>query len=318
MNKNNYDPATKPTLYFIGVTTSKSSIMSLFPKWAEHLRLGDCEIKGFDFMPHDEPAKYRECVEFIKNDPLSKGALVTTHKINILFSCIDQFDYLDEHAKLMGEISCISKDGKKLLGHAKDPISSDLALNQLLPENYWKKKGGDVLCLGAGGAAIAILHNLIRKKQNGNHPSKIFVTDISPSRLESIKQFHRQSDTKIPIEFHHCTEPESNDELIINLKPHSLIINATGLGKDKPGSPLTWGVQYPQYSIAWELNYRGELVFLDQAEAQRKKKNLTIHDGWVYFIHGWIEVITEVFQIDIKNSGDYFENLSDIAWSIRT
>jgi len=318
MNKNNYDPATKPTLYFIGVTTSKSSIMSLFPKWAEHLRLGDCEIKGFDFMPHDEPAKYRECVEFIKNDPLSKGALVTTHKINILFSCIDQFDYLDEHAKLMGEISCISKDGKKLLGHAKDPISSDLALNQLLPENYWKKKDGDVLCLGAGGAAIAILHNLIRKKQNGNHPSKIFVTDISPSRLESIKQFHRQSDTKIPIEFHHCTEPESNDELIINLKPHSLIINATGLGKDKPGSPLTWGVQYPQYSIAWELNYRGELVFLDQAEAQRKKKNLTIHDGWVYFIHGWIEVITEVFQIDIKNSGDYFENLSDIAWSIRT
>ena len=318
MKNNHYEPATKPTLYFIGVTTSKSSIMNLFPKWAEHLRLEDCEIKGFDFMPHDETTKYRECVEFIKNDPLSKGALVTTHKIDIFLSCIDQFDYLDEHAKLMGEISCISKNGKKLLGHAKDPISSDLALNRLLPENYWKKKGGDVLCLGAGGAAIAILYNLNRLKQNKNHPSKIFVTDINPSRLESIKQFHSQLNTKIPIEFHHCTEPVSNDELTINLKPHSLIINATGLGKDKPGSPFTWGVQYPQCSIVWELNYRGELVFLDQAEEQRKKKNLTIHDGWVYFVHGWIEVITEVFQLDIKNSDDYFEILSEIAWCIRT
>ena len=318
MKKNYYVPATKPTLYFIGVTTSKSSIMNLFPKWAEHLRLGDCEIKGVDFMPHDEPAKYRECVEFIKNDPLSKGALVTTHKIDILLSCIDQFDYLDEHAKLMGEISCISKDGKKLLGHAKDPISSDLALNRLLPENFWNEKGGEVMCLGAGGAAIAILHNLIRQKQNGNHPSKIFVTDISQPRLDSIKQIHRQFNTNIPIEFHHCPEPEINDDLTMNLKPHSLIINATGLGKDKPGSPFTWGVQYPQYSIVWELNYRGELIFLDQAVAQRKKKNLTIHDGWVYFIHGWIEVIAEVFQLNIKNSGDYFEKLSKIAWSIRT
>ena len=317
MKKNYYKPATKPTLYFIGVTTSKSSIMNLFPKWAEHLKLGDCEIKGIDFLPHDETAKYRECVEFIKNDPFSKGALVTTHKIDIFLSCVDLFDFLDEHSKLMGEISCISKDGNKLLGHAKDTISSDLALNRILPEDYWKEKSGEVLCLGAGGAAIAILYNLSRQKQNVNHPSKIFLTDIRKSRLESIEQIYRKFDTNFPIEFHQCSEPKSNDDLAKNLKPYSLIINATGLGKDKPGSPFTWDVKYPQYGIVWELNYRGELIFLDQAEAQRNKKNLTIHDGWVYFIHGWLEVIAEVFKLDIKNSGDYFENLSEIAWSIR-
>ena len=317
MKKNYYKPATKPTLYFIGVTTSKSSIMNLFPKWAEHLKLGDCEIKGIDFLPHDETAKYRECVEFIKNDPLSKGALVTTHKIDIFLSCVDLFDFLDEHSKLMGEISCISKDGNKLLGHAKDTISSDLALNRILPEDYWKEKSGEVLCLGAGGAAIAILYNLSRQKQNVNHPSKIFLTDIRKSRLESIEQIYRKFDTNFPIEFHQCSEPKSNDDLAKNLKPYSLIINATGLGKDKPGSPFTWDVKYPQYSILWELNYRGELIFLDQAEAQKNKKILTIHDGWVYFIHGWLEVIAEVFKLDIKNSGDYFENLSEIAWSIR-
>jgi hypothetical protein len=30
-------PATQPTLYFIGVTTGKSSIMRVFPKWAKAL-----------------------------------------------------------------------------------------------------------------------------------------------------------------------------------------------------------------------------------------------------------------------------------------
>jgi Shikimate 5-dehydrogenase len=109
-------------------------------------------------MPHDETAKYRERVEFIKKDPFSKGALIPTHKIAIFLSCADQFDYLDEHSTTMGEISCISKDGNKLLGHAKDPISSDLALNRILPEDYWKGKKREFLCLGAGGAAIRRLY----------------------------------------------------------------------------------------------------------------------------------------------------------------
>jgi hypothetical protein len=44
-----YKKAKKPTMYFIGVTTSKSSIMKVFPYWAESLGLGTCEIKGIDF-----------------------------------------------------------------------------------------------------------------------------------------------------------------------------------------------------------------------------------------------------------------------------
>ena len=48
MDKKNFLKAEKPTFYFVGVTTSKSSIMKVFPKWAEHLGLGDCPIKGID------------------------------------------------------------------------------------------------------------------------------------------------------------------------------------------------------------------------------------------------------------------------------
>ena len=121
---NTYQKATQPTIYFIGVTTGKSSIMRVFPKWAKALNLKDAVIKGFDFTPHSAPARYRECVEFIKNDPLSLGALVTTHKIDLYNSCKDLFEYLDPYAEQLGEISSISKRDGKLCGHAKDPISS--------------------------------------------------------------------------------------------------------------------------------------------------------------------------------------------------
>ena len=34
---NIYKPATQPTIYFIGVTTTQSSIMKVFPEWAKAL-----------------------------------------------------------------------------------------------------------------------------------------------------------------------------------------------------------------------------------------------------------------------------------------
>ena len=63
-------------------------------------------------------------MDFIKHDPLSLGALVTTHKIDLLAACRDMFDELDLYARFMGEISSISKRDSKLIGHAKDPISN--------------------------------------------------------------------------------------------------------------------------------------------------------------------------------------------------
>ena len=43
--------------------------------------------------------------------------------------------------------------------------------------------------------------------------------------------------------------------------PHSLVVNASGLGKDRPGSPLPDGAPFPRHGVAWELNYRGERLF---------------------------------------------------------
>jgi shikimate 5-dehydrogenase len=91
------------------------------------------------------------------------------------------------------------------------------------------------------------------------------------------------------------------------------VINATGLGKDAPGSPFTDAVRFPRDSIAWDLNYRGNLVFLEQARAQQAQERLQIEDGWIYFIHGWTQVIAEVFHQEIPTQGPAFDALARIA-----
>lgn len=312
-----YPPATKPTMYFIGVTTHQSSIMKVFPRWAEYLGLGDVAIRGMNFRWHDEPANYRRAVAFIKDDPLSVGALVTTHKIDLLTACRDQFDRLDQFAELMHEISSISKDGGQLVGHAKDPISSGLALEAFLPDRHWERSGAEALVLGAGGSAVAVTWHLLQARHGRNRPSRIVVTNRSRPRLEEIRKFHARLGADLPLEYHHTPAPEMTDAIMAKLRPGSLVINATGLGKDAPGSPITDAAVWPEHGIAWDFNYRGNLVFLDQARAQQQARHLQIEDGWIYFVHGWTRVIAEVFHIDIPTSGPRFDEISRIAASVR-
>ena len=313
---NVYTPAKERTMYFIGVSTSKSSIMKVFPGWADDLKL-NAMIKGFDFPPNDTPANYLEVVEFIKKDPLSLGALVTTHKLNLFKASRDLFDGIDPYTEILDEVSSISKRGNELWGHAKDPITCGLSLEAIVEEGYWQKSGGDLLLLGAGGSSLALtlyLHN--KKVEGGDVPGRIVVTNRSARRLEEMKTVHAKMSIQIPVTYHLAPEAADNDARVHELSPGSMVVNATGLGKDAPGSPLTDKVQFPENGIVWEFNYRGDLIFLDQARAQESQQNLIITDGWVYFIHGWTRVIAEVFHIDIPATGPQFQRLSRIAAEI--
>ena len=317
MNNTIYRKAEKPTIYFIGVTTGKSSIMRVFPEWACCLGLGDCAIKGIDFVPHDKPERYREAVAFIKSDPLSRGALVTTHKIDLLTACRDQFEQLDEYAALMGEVSCISKHDGKLVAHAKDPITAGLSLEAFLPDRHWENTGAEAFVLGAGGSAIAITWYLMKREHGANRPSKIIVANRSPERLEEMKELHDRIGSNVPVEYYQVPTAQHSDALLQRLRPHSLVVNATGLGKDAPGSPLSDAGVFPENGMAWEFNYRGDLIFLKQARVQQQQRGLVIEDGWIYFIHGWTRVIAEVFHQDIPVRGSKFDELSRIAAAVR-
>ena len=306
-------PAAEPTLYFIGVTTGKSSILSIFPRWAAALGLGPCRIVGIDLPPHAPVEDYRCVVSFIKSDPLSRGALVTTHKIDLYAACRDLFAEIEPLAEAMGELSCISKRGDKLVASAKDPISAGLALDAFLPASHFAKTGGELFSMGAGGSTIAITWYLMHPRRGDDRPRRVVVSNRSAPRLDAIRKIHETFGFGVPVEYVLAPRAEDNDAVMAGLAPCSLVVNATGLGKDAPGSPITDQARFPAGGLAWELNYRGDLVFLRQALAAARRTRLTVEDGWTYFIHGWSAVIAEVFGINIPSSGRRFDELSELA-----
>jgi shikimate 5-dehydrogenase len=275
----------------------------MFPVWAKELGLGDVRLVGRDLPIHAARQRYRDLVQAIKDDEHERGALVTTHKIDLFEACRDLFDTIDDSARLTGDTSCLSKRDGLLRASATDPVSASKSLREFLPEDQW---GRQVLCLGAGGAAIAITLNL------AGRASRITVVNRSRGRLDALRAIHTGRTAFAYVE---NADPHVNDSLVRDLPPGSLVINATGMGKDTPGSPLTDAVEFPEGAYVWELNYRGDLRFLHQALAQRTRRRLQVHDGWRYFIHGWAAVIEEVFDLEITDA--QLERLAALSESER-
>jgi shikimate dehydrogenase len=306
-------PRTVPTMYFIGVTTAKSAMMKIFPRWSEILGIG-AELVGYDAALHAPAEVYRAIVRHIKTDTLSIGALVTTHKIDLLAASRDMFDTLDHHAQICEEVSSISKLDGRLEGHALDPISSGKALEAFIEPGYWSRMDAEVLCLGAGGSATAI-STYFANHPDQDRPRKFTVVDVSQDRLDKLCAMHAKLKTAMPLGYILNSDPAKNDALMASLPAGSLVINATGMGKDRPGSPITDRGQFPKHGLVWELNYRGELDFLHQAEQQATSRELRIEDGWIYFLHGWAQVVAQVFHLEL--TPELFDKLDKAAASAR-
>jgi shikimate 5-dehydrogenase len=315
INNNRTTHNNLSVFFFIGVTTTKSSIMKVFPLWMKLLGRDDVVIVGIDCKIHDKPENYRKIVAKIKDDPLSLGALVTTHKIDLLTAARDMFDYLDPYAQITDEVSSISKREGRLEGHAKDPLTSGLSLDAIVSKDYFASTGGDVLCFGAGGSAIATLLHLANKKDQEDRPKRFTFVNRSQGRLEHAKGMVSRLNTDIEVEYIQNADPAVNDKLMENFPPYSVIINATGMGKDTPGSPITWEGKFPLNAIAWEFNYRGELAFMHQAFAQIESRKVIVEDGWLYFVHGWTQVVSQVLHFDL--TPELFDQMNQIASRVR-
>jgi hypothetical protein len=79
--------------------------------------------------------------------------------------------------------------------------------------------------------------------------------------LEEIQCIHDTFGSAVLVEYVHAPTPQENDRIFRRLAPHSVVINATGVGKDIPGSPLTDAAIFPEHGIAlgFQLSKRFEL-----------------------------------------------------------
>ena len=294
-------------MLFIGVSTKGSSIMRLFPLWAGALGL-DATIEGRDLPLGGEPQVYRKAVAEIRDKDDIRGALVTTHKVDVFRHARDLFSSFDRNALLCREVSSISKRGDNLVGHAKDPITAGLAMRRIFDDVGPRA----VLCLGAGGAGTAISVYLLRQS---SPPGRFVIVDRSGERIEDLRRVHTELGVNPEVEYVVNGDPVRNDALLESMEPGTFVINATGMGKDTPGSPVTARATWPPRAVVWELNYRGELDFLSHARAQAGDRDLELHDGWDYFLYGWSEVIAEVFGLEIGAAR--FEEMKRAAEAIR-
>jgi shikimate 5-dehydrogenase len=309
-------PAGRPTIYFLGVSTGSSSIQRVFPRWAQELGLDGAVLRGID-LPVGAPAEHtRRIVEFLREDELGVGMQITSHKIAVGTAARDLFAQLRPLATLMGEVSCITKGPDGLHGFAKDPVAGSLALDAIVPEGYWSS-GAHAVVLGAGGAGTALTWCLAREERGAQRPGGLVVTDTDRGRLEHLGTIARQVGPDVPLELVQVTSTDETDAVLASQPAGSLVVNATGLGKDLPGSPIGGDALLPRDSIAWDLNYRGDLRFLETAIRQSGDRGVRAEDGWTYFVHGWLQAVKEVFQVDVPTSGPAFDRLSDLARAAR-
>ncbi|MDQ0642923.1 shikimate dehydrogenase family protein [Microbacterium murale] len=294
---------------FVGVTTGSSSIMQVFPRWADILGLPTRTLVGHDLPMDATPEQYLALVEQIRDDPHHRGALVTTHKMNLYAAASRLFDELDPFAVSCSEISSIAKRDSRLSGRAKDPITVDLALSDFLPADHFTSTGAEVVILGAGGSGTALSWAL---SERADAPSRVVVTARDDEKLEHLREVHLQHGTRDGLISYVRTDAPEDAAAIVTAAPSgSLIVNATGLGKDRPGSPLPDDVVFPEGAYVWEFNYRGSLEFLHQARAQESSRGPQVIDGWRYFIHGWSQVIADVFELELTS--EVVEQLAEAA-----
>jgi hypothetical protein len=54
---------------------------------------------------------------------------------------------------------------------------------------------------------------------------------------------------------------------------------------------------------------------MQQALRQRESRPVFVEDGWLYFVHGWTQVVAQVLHFDLTPV--VFEELNQAASSVR-
>jgi shikimate 5-dehydrogenase len=249
----------------------------VFDAWAAALDQ-PWTLRGVDLPPDTAPQTYRHLLAAMRNNPRVRGAVITAHKLRLYRACAAELTSSDRLVDLTREINTLVVDGGRVAGYANDARSLTAILDPYA--------GQRIVCLGAGGAATALLlalHTDIDTGAPRHDPPSLVFADIDGDALTELQAVADRVGARPTMV--HLTGPA--DEIVAGA---ALVVNATGLGKDRPGSPLTDRAPLGPGVVAWDLNYRGDLTFLRQAAA----RGASTMDGWDYFVAGWAGGLTAI------------------------
>lgn len=302
---------TPSRLLFVGIDTGGSSIHRVFPAWMSELGV-DAVVEGVDLPAGASATAYRALVNRIGEQDDVLGAVITSHKLGVHAAARDLLRAGDPYVDLLQEVNVIAKGGGGLSGHARDP----LAVAAVLPSLMAGGVPGEALCFGAGGAGIAVVMSFLYGVHGGAVvpraavPRRVVVTDVRAARLAAVRDLLAAlPPVPAAVDLVRVIDRDGNDAQLARLAPGSLVVNATGLGKDTACSPIGEQARFPAGAAVWDANYRGPLPFLRQARTQGA---LRVHDGWSYFVHGWTQALAPILGRSVDA-----ERLAAVAQSLQ-
>ena len=284
------------TVWFVGVSTAGSLIHEAMGRWGPLLG-GDIEVEGRD-LPLDAPdGAFRKLLDDLGRNDRALGAVVTSHKVAVFRAGSDRFARLDDAALACGEVNAVRRTPEGLVGFARDPVSVGRVVDRIWPAGgasgpAGAGRGDQVVCLGAGGTAVALGRHLLARPR----PPGLVFADRRPEAIA-----HLRAALGPAVTTH--VGPGPWDRLVAGAAAGALVVNATGMGKDRPGAPLSASATFPPQGVVWELNYRGDLPLPARARAQ----GVEAHDGWSLFCQGWAAALAAVLDLADEGLGDRFE-----------
>lgn len=206
-------------------------------------------IKAFYEALDVPPERLAEVVERLRAEDVYGSNVTVPHKLAVL----PLMDELTDAAKSIGAVNTIINREGRLLGHNTDASGYVRALKE---DGKFDFEGKQVLLLGAGGAARAIVYAVL---QEGCHTLYIY---------------NRSQDKALALikEFAHLGRLEAVTKLSQTLKSCDLLINSTSVGMEYKGSdpdetPLPEG-RVPSQGFVSDIVYRPEKTrLLKDAEA---------------------------------------------------
>jgi shikimate 5-dehydrogenase len=286
------------TLWFVGVSTGSSLVHRAFPEWLADLGRRDVRLRGRDLPPDAPAADYRSLLAELAARGDTLGAVVTSHKLALVRAGSDLFASLDPVARAIGEVNAVRRWPDGLAGYARDPVSVGRVVDRIWPT------GDRVVCLGAGGTAVALGWHLLTRAEP---PARIIFADRSARAAQHLRHVLGATATAAGVTMDVVLGEGPWDRLLEESPQGTLVVNATGLGKDRPGSPVTVEVPFPPEAVVWELNYRGDLGLLRTAE----RAGVRSYDGWDLFCHGWAAALGPILDLpDEAGIGDRFALLA--------
>jgi shikimate 5-dehydrogenase len=287
------------SIWFVGVNTQGSVALRASAGWMQALGV-EAQLVGVDIAADSPADRYRALVDDFRRDGDVLGAVISGHKARMFEVARDRLDLVAEQAVLCQEISVLHRWHEQVGATAIEADSTREALTEIAGPAHWRQTGGHLFVLGAGGTASALLAALYaERKDREAAPRVVHLVDVVASRSRRLaEQLDRWQPGLAVTE----SAPTDAPAVLAQLPPGSLVVNATGIGKDTPGSPIPLPAPWPREAIFWEINYRGPLPLLADAKRAAAVRLLKLHDGWRLFLAGWSEALAMILHRSLSEA----------------